>query len=69
MLSKKLQIYVEDKTFVDEHLNVDDDYNELKDQFNVFKSNHDDIDLIVCLGGDGTLLYANSLFPRKSPPG
>ena len=26
------------------------------------------IDIIICLGGDGTLLYASSLFERSIPP-
>eukprot|EP00007_Cunea_sp_BSH-02190019_P004221 CAMPEP_0174231514 /NCGR_PEP_ID=MMETSP0417-20130205/2032_1 /TAXON_ID=242541 /ORGANISM="Mayorella sp, Strain BSH-02190019" /LENGTH=355 /DNA_ID=CAMNT_0015309417 /DNA_START=134 /DNA_END=1197 /DNA_ORIENTATION=+ len=26
------------------------------------------VDLVVCLGGDGTLMHANSLFPRQGPP-
>ena len=26
------------------------------------------IDVIVCLGGDGTLLYASSLFTESVPP-
>ncbi len=28
----------------------------------------DRIDFIVCLGGDGTLLYASSLFQKSVPP-
>ena len=28
----------------------------------------DKIDFIVCLGGDGTLLYASSLFQKSVPP-
>jgi NAD+ kinase len=27
-----------------------------------------EIDLVICLGGDGTFLYAASLFPRRVPP-
>jgi len=26
------------------------------------------VDVVVCLGGDGTLLWASSLFPRAMPP-
>ncbi|KCV71902.1 hypothetical protein H696_01311 [Fonticula alba] len=32
------------------------------------ESSHSDIDLIVTLGGDGTVLRASSLFPRHMPP-
>ncbi len=28
----------------------------------------DRVDFIVCLGGDGTLLYASSLFQKSVPP-
>ena len=38
----------------------------IKDKLMTFSENKDDltdkIDFVVCLGGDGTLLYASSLF-------
>lgn len=37
-------------------------FNEAKDDLT------DRIDFIVCLGGDGTLLYASSLFQKSVPP-
>jgi len=37
-------------------------FNESKDDLT------DRIDFIVCLGGDGTLLYASSLFQKSVPP-
>ena len=37
-------------------------FNEQKDDLT------DKIDFVVCLGGDGTLLYASSLFQQSAPP-
>merc|ERR1711971_1484043 len=37
-------------------------FNEQKDDLT------DKIDFVVCLGGDGTLLYASSLFQQSVPP-
>ena len=41
----------------------------IKDKLMTFSENLDDltdkIDFVVCLGGDGTLLYASSLFQVK----
>jgi NAD+ kinase len=37
-------------------------FDELKDDLT------DRIDFIICLGGDGTLLYASSLFQKSVPP-
>ena len=44
----------------------------LQDKLMTFSEGKDDltdkIDFIVCLGGDGTLLYASSLFQQSVPP-
>ncbi|KAL7737177.1 hypothetical protein ACLKA6_005371 [Drosophila palustris] len=44
----------------------------LREKLVTFKDGRDDltdrIDFIVCLGGDGTLLYASQLFQRSVPP-
>jgi NAD kinase len=43
-----------------------------QDKLMTFSEGKDDltdkIDFIVCLGGDGTLLYASSLFQQSVPP-
>jgi NAD+ kinase len=45
---------------------------EIKEKLKTFAEGTDDltdqIDFIVCLGGDGTLLYASSLFQHSVPP-
>ena len=44
----------------------------IRDKLMTFTESQDDltdkIDFIVCLGGDGTLLYASSLFQQSVPP-
>ena len=44
----------------------------VKDKLMTFTETQDDltdkIDFVVCLGGDGTLLYASSLFQQSVPP-
>jgi NAD+ kinase len=43
----------------------------LQEKFKTFSEKDDlsnKIDFIVCLGGDGTLLYASSLFQESVPP-
>nr|CAH7738886.1 unnamed protein product [Callosobruchus chinensis] len=44
----------------------------IKDKLMTFRDSKDDltdkIDFIVCLGGDGTLLYASQLFQQSVPP-
>ncbi|CAG0896036.1 unnamed protein product [Darwinula stevensoni] len=45
---------------------------QLKDRLKTFQEGKDNltdkIDFIICLGGDGTLLYASSLFQQSVPP-
>lgn len=44
----------------------------VKDKLMTFRDGKDDltdkIDFIICLGGDGTLLYASHLFQQSVPP-
>lgn len=69
---KKLSVYVEKKVVEDGALAKDEEFNEIRNQLCTFREGYDDIsdriDLIICLGGDGTLLYASSLFQRSVPP-
>merc|ERR1712241_1086414 len=58
---------------LDDHLLTENPaFIHIKDKLMTFTEGKDDltdkIDFIVCLGGDGTLLYASSLFQQSVPP-
>lgn len=65
-------VYVEKKVLEDPAIMSDDHFGPVKKKFCTFHEDYDDIsnqiDLIICLGGDGTLLYASSLFQGSVPP-
>ncbi|KAG8505525.1 NAD kinase, partial [Galemys pyrenaicus] len=65
-------VYVERKVLEDPAVVSDADFGPVKKKFCTFREDYDDIsdriDLIICLGGDGTLLYASSLFQGSVPP-
>uniref|UniRef100_W5KFZ5 NAD(+) kinase n=1 Tax=Astyanax mexicanus TaxID=7994 RepID=W5KFZ5_ASTMX len=69
---KKLMVYVEKKVVEDGALVADEMFSSVRKQLCTFREGFDDIsdciDLIICLGGDGTLLYASSLFQGSVPP-
>uniref|UniRef100_A0A673KTN5 NAD(+) kinase n=1 Tax=Sinocyclocheilus rhinocerous TaxID=307959 RepID=A0A673KTN5_9TELE len=69
---KHLMVYVEKKVVDDGSLMRDDSFSAFRNQLCTFREGFDDIsdciDLIICLGGDGTLLYASSLFQGSVPP-
>ncbi|XP_059419397.1 NAD kinase-like [Carassius carassius] len=69
---KHLMVYVEKKVVDDGSLMTDDSFSAVRNQLCTFREGYDDIsdriDLIICLGGDGTLLYASSLFQASVPP-
>ncbi|KAG2463391.1 NAD kinase b isoform X1 [Polypterus senegalus] len=69
---KHLMVYVERKVVEDAILLQDEMFGKIRNQLCTFKEGYDDIskciDLIICLGGDGTLLYASSLFQDSVPP-
>ncbi|XP_025906726.1 NAD kinase isoform X2 [Nothoprocta perdicaria] len=65
-------VYVEKKVLEDPAIASDDNFGPVKKKFCTFREDYDDIsnqiDFIICLGGDGTLLYASSLFQGSVPP-
>ncbi|XP_051895003.1 NAD kinase-like isoform X2 [Pristis pectinata] len=71
MEEKEMIVYVEKKVLEDPTIANDESFGPLK-KLCTFREGFDDlsdrIDFIICLGGDGTLLYASSLFQGSVPP-
>jgi len=70
---KRMVVFVEEAIMDDPLLTNNPAFTpHLKDKLMTFHESKDDltdkIDFIVCLGGDGTLLYASSLFQQSVPP-
>ncbi|XP_070412175.1 NAD kinase b isoform X2 [Nothobranchius furzeri] len=69
---KQMMVYVERRVADDVTLSKDEAFGSIRNQLCTFREGYDDIsdciDLIICLGGDGTLLYASSLFQGSVPP-
>ncbi|KAM8830187.1 NAD kinase isoform 1-T1 [Synchiropus picturatus] len=69
---KNMIVYVEKKVLDDPAMSADDNFAAIAKKFCTFREDLDDIsnrvDFIICLGGDGTLLYASSLFQDSVPP-
>ncbi|KAH0513616.1 NAD kinase [Microtus ochrogaster] len=65
-------VYVEKEALEDPAIVSDENFGPVKKKFCTFREDYDDIsnqiDFIICLGGDGTLLYASSLFQGSAPP-
>lgn len=72
MEENNMIVYVEKKVLEDPAISGDDSFGPVKRKFCTFREDYDDIsnqiDFIICLGGDGTLLYASSLFQGSVPP-
>lgn len=64
-------VFVEATVMEDQSLK-DTRFKDVHHQVKTFKDGTDDlqdkIDFIICLGGDGTLLYASLLFQQSVPP-
>uniref|UniRef100_UPI00398F3062 NAD kinase-like isoform X1 n=1 Tax=Pristiophorus japonicus TaxID=55135 RepID=UPI00398F3062 len=71
MEEKEMIVYVEKKVLEDPTIAHDENFGPLQ-KLCTFREGFDDlsdrIDFIICLGGDGTLLYASSLFQGSVPP-
>ncbi|GIX78573.1 hypothetical protein CEXT_274731 [Caerostris extrusa] len=69
---KHMLVFVEASVLDENYLLLNPSYPSIKDKLCTFKEGRDDltdkIDFIVCMGGDGTLLYASSLFQQSVPP-
>lgn len=65
-------VFVEAAVMDDPNLDHFKSFTGIKDKLMTFRDGKDDltdkIDFIICLGGDGTLLYASQLFQQSVPP-
>lgn len=65
-------VFVEQAIMDDSLLLNNASFSSVKDKLMTFRDGKDDltdkIDFIICLGGDGTLLYASLLFQQSVPP-
>ncbi|XP_065091844.1 NAD kinase-like isoform X2 [Ochlerotatus camptorhynchus] len=69
---KHMVVWVEAAILDDPLLTGDKRFTKIQDKLITFKDGRDDltdkIDFIICLGGDGTLIYASLLFQKSVPP-
>eukprot|EP01137_Pigoraptor_chileana_P032968 Opistho-2@23186 len=70
---KGMRVYVESTVLQEHVLILDNDFAPTLKQLHpldefCIRTISDEIDFIVCLGGDGTILYASSLFQHFVPP-
>ncbi|XP_042902030.1 NAD kinase isoform X1 [Parasteatoda tepidariorum] len=72
IFEKHMLVFVEASVLDENYLLLNSSYTPIKEKLCTFKEGKDDltdkIDFIICLGGDGTLLYASSLFQQSVPP-
>ncbi|XP_071525705.1 uncharacterized protein [Panulirus ornatus] len=71
-IEKRMVVFVEASVLEESLVTSHSGFPVLKDKLMSFREGQDDltdkIDFIICLGGDGTLLYASSLFQQSVPP-
>ncbi|OTF83773.1 sugar kinase-like protein, partial [Euroglyphus maynei] len=68
---KDMTVFIETSVLDDVHLKNNPLFLSIKDKVRTFRDGKDltdKVDFIICLGGDGTLLYASSLFQESVPP-
>merc|ERR1712025_43441 len=69
---KRMVVFVESAIMDDPVLTRNPEFGHIQEKLMTFDEKKDDltdkIDFVVCLGGDGTLLYASSLFQQSVPP-
>lgn len=69
---RKMIVFVESNVLEDGILADDNRFKKYRDKLQTFRQDKDDltdkIDFIICLGGDGTLLHASTLFQQSCPP-
>jgi len=71
MVEKGMTIVVEENVLSEDAVELDEDFQKYKQKIEPFKSasnNRPSVDLVVCLGGDGTLIHVSSLFQSACPP-
>ncbi|KAH0953211.1 hypothetical protein HN011_009357, partial [Eciton burchellii] len=68
---KQMAVFVESSVLEEPILDRDSRFKQIRDKLHTFQDGtdlQDRIDFIICLGGDGTLLYASLLFQESVPP-
>ncbi|CAF5215552.1 unnamed protein product, partial [Rotaria magnacalcarata] len=67
---RRLNVFVETDDRTHLHITTDSDLQENIERCIPLDKKNDlcKIDLVICLGGDGTLLHASSLFQKSCPP-
>ncbi|XP_041377742.1 NAD kinase-like isoform X2 [Gigantopelta aegis] len=68
---RNMIVFVESK-MIEDQVCMDEEFQKIVNKLQTFKEDEDKltdkIDFILCLGGDGTLLYVSSLFQTSVPP-
>ncbi|XKL60438.1 hypothetical protein PGB90_007495 [Kerria lacca] len=72
IMEKRMVVFVEHSVTEEVLLLQNPEFATIKNKLMIFTERKDDltdkIDFIICLGGDGTLLYASLLFQQSVPP-